>query len=87
MNYKTTLIIAAIAATAFAALGSALPVFETAYASNNNNGPPNGPPGQQPEFSNTQGDACILAGFNNCAGNINQQGENNFQQGVEQGNN
>ena len=71
MNYKTTLIIAAIAATAFAALGSALPVFETAYASNGGG------------FNVEQGDACIFAGFNNCAGNINQQGENNFQQGVE----
>jgi hypothetical protein len=68
-----------------------LPVFETAYASNggngNGNGNGNGDNGQQPTFSNTQGDACIVAGFNNCAGNINQQGENNFQQGVESGNN
>jgi hypothetical protein len=81
MNYKTTLIIAAIAATAFAALGSALPVFETAYASNGGNG--NGGDGG---FSNEQGDACIDAGGNNCAGNI-AQSDSNFQQGVEQGDN
>jgi hypothetical protein len=92
MNYKTTLIIAAIAATAFAALGSALPVFETAYASNGGNGGNgNGGDGGNGNggdggFSNEQGDACIDAGGNNCAGNI-AQSNSNFQQGVEQGDN
>jgi hypothetical protein len=34
MNYKTTLVVAAIAA-AFVALGSAFPILESAYASTN----------------------------------------------------
>jgi hypothetical protein len=39
MNYKTTLLMTAIAAAAIAALGSAFPMVGTAFASN---GPPNG---------------------------------------------
>jgi hypothetical protein len=34
MNYKTTLVVVAIAATAFVALGSAFPILETAFAQN-----------------------------------------------------
>jgi hypothetical protein len=87
MNYKTTLIIAAIAATAFAALGSALPMVGTAYASNGPTEP------TTPGNSYTAGDACNTGGFGgdieNCAGNNNQQGQgdNNFQVGVESGDN
>jgi hypothetical protein len=83
MNYKTTLIIAAIAATAFAALGSAYPMVGTAFAQTVN-GEPTEP--TQPTFNNQQGDACnigddgsvSLAGCNN-----NQQGENSFFSGNE----
>jgi hypothetical protein len=85
MNYKTTLIIAAIATTAFAALGSAYPMVGIAFASNGPNGP-NGEEPTQPTFNNQQGDACnigddgsvSLAGCNN-----NQQGENSFFSGNE----
>ena len=79
MNYKTTLVVTAMAVAALAALGSAFPMVGTAFASNGGGGNGGG------EFENEQGNACNFATapqLNNCAGNINQQGENNFQQGV-----
>lgn len=69
MNYKTTLVIAAIAAAAFVAIGSVSPVLESAYAQNSNN-------------TNTQGVNNQGACTGPCAGNIAQQGANNFQQNV-----
>jgi hypothetical protein len=89
MNYKTTLIIAAIAATAFAALGSAYPMVGTAFASNGGGGGGNGDNGVPPGNSYQAGDACNSFGdIENCAGNNNQQGQgdNNFQVGEFGGN-
>jgi hypothetical protein len=84
MNYKTTLVIAGIAAAAFAVLGSVVPILENANAQL----PPFPPPPRPGDIinslnSNNQGDNNQGSCDENCNGNINQQGNNNFQSDVD----
>lgn len=67
MNYKTTLVITAVAVAAFVAIGSAFPVLESAFAQANPN---------SPTQSNTQNCATLTSGCRNQIGQTNNAGDN-----------
>ena len=79
MNYKTTLVVTALAVAALAALGSAFPMVGTAFASNGGENGENG--GDTNSVNNCQDTAaltdCRQQGFQ--VGRENEQNDFNFE--------
>jgi hypothetical protein len=71
MNYKTIFMLAAVAAAAFVAIGSATPIFETAFAQDNNQDVNSGCNGATSQ-------ARCQVGQNNQNGDNDNSGEINF---------